>query len=90
MRLPRRRGGEAGRVGRGRAYPAVEWRLFGVRGRPWGPVVVRVGGDVRVVYYAFGEVLRRVIALGGGPVGKPQETTLDAWLKADGEASKSA
>jgi len=61
--------------------PALDWRLFGVRGRPWGerPAVVQVSGEVRVVYYAFGKVVRTAIALGGQPLGKPQEATLDAW-----------
>jgi len=64
--------------------PALDWRLFGLRGRPWGerPVVVRTSGEARVVYYALGKVLRAAIALGGRPVtmGMPQEPTLDAWL----------
>jgi len=53
---------------------------------------VHIGGDVRVVYYALDDVVRNALALGGGPVGKPLwgEVALDAWLKADGEASKSA
>jgi len=66
--------------------PAVDWRLFGLRGRPWGerPAVVHVSGKARVVYYALGKVLRAAIGLDGWPVtmGKPQweEATLDAWL----------
>jgi len=64
--------------------PAVDWRLFGLRGRPWGerPFKVRIGGEVRVVYYALGRLVRYAIALGGRPVtmGMPQEPTLDALL----------
>jgi len=64
--------------------PALDWRLFGLRGRPWGEglVVVHIGGEARVVYYALGKVVRTAIALGSRPVtmGMPQEPTLDAWL----------
>jgi len=65
--------------------PAVDWRLFAVRGRPWGerPVVVHVGGEVHVVYYALGKVLRAAIALDGRRIALSnqwEEPTLDAWL----------
>jgi len=65
--------------------PAVDWRLFGVKGRPWGerPVTVRTGGEARVVYYALGKVLRAAVALGGRRIALSnqwEEPTLDAWL----------
>jgi len=65
--------------------PAVDWRLFGVRGRPWGerPAVVHVSGEMRVVYYASGKVLRYALALDGRQIALSnqwEEPTLDAWL----------
>jgi len=81
-RVEQVRGGEAGQVGPPRSYAGVGLEAVRHAGRPWGerPVAVRVGGETRVVYYALGGVVRNAIAQSSGPVDKPREPTLDAWL----------